>query len=179
MNLKPTIGALIGYLYNEWLAKVPFHLVRECYLNLILGAFGKGSAVQLNCRFLNAPKVFFGKGNVINFGCLFDGRKHEIKIGDNVSIGPEAAILTLGHDPQSEDFSDRGGDVVVGDRAWICFRAIILPGVTIGEGAIVGAGSTVSRDVEPYTIVAGTPAKVIGQRNRDLTYDLKFRPWLR
>ncbi len=179
MNLKPAVGALVGYIYNEWLAKLPFHVIREFYLKLSLGSFGKGSSVQLNCRFLNSQRVFLGARNVINFGSLLDGRKYEIKIGNDVSIGPEAGILTLGHDPQSADFSDRGGAVIIGDRVWIGYRAIVLPGVTIGEGAIVGAGSTVTHDVDPFTIVAGAPAKVIGHRNEDLKYELQFRPWLR
>jgi maltose O-acetyltransferase len=119
-----------------------------------------------------------GERNVINFGCLFDGRKYVIRTGSDVSIGPEASLLTLGHDPQSPDFHDKGGDIIVGDRVWIGYRAIVLPGVTIGEGAVVGAGSVVTRNVEPYTIVAGNPARQIGERSIDLHYQLDFRPWL-
>jgi maltose O-acetyltransferase len=119
-----------------------------------------------------------GDRNVINFDCLFDGRRHAIRVGNDVSIGPEASILTLGHDPQAPDFADKGGDVIIGDRAWICYRAIILPGVSIGEGAVVGAGAVVSRDVEPYTIVAGSPARAVGQRTRQINYHCSFAPWL-
>jgi acetyltransferase-like isoleucine patch superfamily enzyme len=95
-----------------------------------------------------------------------------------VSIGPEAALLTLGHDPRSPTFADRGGPVSVGDRAWIGFRAIVLPGVTIGEGAVVGAGGVVSRDVPPFTIVAGNPARPIGSRPADISYALSYNPFL-
>ncbi len=130
------------------------------------------------CRFLNPRKVELGKRNVINFGCLLDGRKFVIRIGDDVSIGPEASILTLGHDPQSPDFEDRGGDVLIGDRVWIGYRALVLPGVTIGEGAVVGAGSVVTKDVDPYSIVAGNPARKLGKRNGNLSYHLDFMPWL-
>jgi maltose O-acetyltransferase len=115
---------------------------------------------------------------VINFDCLFDGRRHAIRVGNDVSIGPEAAILTLGHDPQSPDFVDKGGEVTLGDRVWVCYRAIILPGVRIGEGAVVGAGAVVSRDVEPYSIVAGSPAKPVGSRSKNLRYSCEFAPWL-
>jgi maltose O-acetyltransferase len=136
---------------------------------------------------------------VINFGCLFDGRKYQIRTGSNVSIGPEATILTLGHDPRSATFEDRGGDVVIGDRVWIGYRAIVLPGVTIGEGAVVGAGSVVTKNVEPYAIMAGNPARKIGERIsgksenlksesgnlndtllevRGFEYELDYRPWL-
>jgi maltose O-acetyltransferase len=109
---------------------------------------------------------------------LMDGRCYKIITGDDVSIGPEAAILTLGHDPQSPEFVDKGGDVIIGARAWICFRAIILPGVSIGEGAVVAAGAVVSRDVKPYSIVAGSPAKPVGTRSKDLRYSCNYAPWL-
>ena len=137
---------------------------------------------------MNGRKVFLGERNVINFGCLFDGRKFQIRTGSNVSIGPEAAILTLGHDPRSATFKDQGGDVVVGDRVWIGYRAIVLPGVTIGEGAVIGAGAVVTKDVEPYAIVVGNPARKVGVRTvegretsverRGLEYELNYRPWL-
>ena len=86
--------------------------------------------------------------------------------------------MTLGHDPQSSTFGDRGGDVIIGDRVWIGYGALVMPGITIGEGAVVAAGAVVTKDVEPFTIVAGVPAKPIGQRNRDLTYELNYDPWL-
>jgi maltose O-acetyltransferase len=130
----------------------------------------------MGCRFLNGPKVHLGDRNVINFGCLLDGRKFHIRTGHDVSIGPEASILTLGHDPQSPVFADRGGDVLIGNRVWIGYRVIILPGVTIGEGAVVGAGAVVTKDVEAYTIVAGNPARKIGERFKELTYRLNYEP---
>ena len=115
---------------------------------------------------------------MINYGCTFDGRKYFVRTGDNVSIGPEASILTLGHDPQSPHFVDRGGDVIIGHRVWIGYRAIILPGITIGEGAVVGAGAVVTKNVEPFSIVAGNPARKIGERNRDLQYQIYYSPFL-
>jgi acetyltransferase-like isoleucine patch superfamily enzyme len=152
------------------------HAIRQ---SAVLAKMG----VQMGCRFLNGRKVFLGERNVINFGCLLDGRKFSIRTGSNVSIGPEATILTLGHDPRSATFEDRGGDVVIGDRVWIGYRAIILPGVTIGEGAVVRAGAVVTKNVEPYTIVAGNPDRAVGRRKQvsgtnDFAYELKYRPWL-
>ena len=147
------------------------HAIRQ---SAVLAKMG----VQMGCRFLNGRKVFLGERNVINFGCLLDGRKFSIRTGRNVSIGPEATILTLGHDPRSATFEDRGGDVVIGDRVWIGYRAIILPGVTIGEGAVVGSGAVISKNVDPYAIVAGNPARKIGERPKDLVYECDYRPWL-
>ena len=195
MNFRILAGGFLCYFYNHWIGNFPSRRVREIYLKVWLGGLGAKSGVQMGCRFLNGRKVFLGERNVINFGCLFDGRKFSIRTGSNVSIGPEATILTLGHDPRSTAFEDRGGDVVIGDRVWIGYRAIILPGVTIGEGAVVGAGAVVTKNVEPYAIVAGNPARKVGERaavrvteagssqfgenmGPRFAYELDYRPWL-
>jgi maltose O-acetyltransferase len=188
MNVRIFTGALLAYGYNHWVGNFPSRHVREMYLRSWLGCFGAKSGVQLGCRFLNGRKVFLGERNVINFGCLFDGRKYQIRTGSNVSIGPEATILTLGHDPRSATFDDRGGDVLICDRVWIGYRAIILPGVSIGEGAVVGAGAVVTKNVEPYAIMAGNPARKVGERKvvgcetsverRGFEYEFDYRPWL-
>jgi acetyltransferase-like isoleucine patch superfamily enzyme len=195
MNARIFAGAILAYVYNHWFGKMPSRSLRELYLKGWLGKFGTKSGVQMGCRFLNGRKVFLGERNVVNFGCLFDGRKFSIRTGSNVSIGPEATILTLGHDPRSPVFADRGGDVLIGDRVWIGYRAIVLPGVTIGEGAVIGAGAVVTKDVEPYVIVGGNPARKIGERvaaqdmgdgssnmgdkeKQEFEYELDYRPWL-
>lgn len=178
MTLRVVVGAVLAFVYGSIIGKLPFHFVRRWYLRFYLGDLQHGTDVQMGCRFLHGRNVFLGQRNVINFGCLFDGRKYKIRTGSDVSIGPEAAILTLGHDAHSVDFADRGGDVTIGNHVWIAYRAIILPGVTIGDGAVVAAGSVVTRDVEPYAIVAGVPATRVGQRDKNLQYQLRFRPLL-
>lgn len=178
MKTRLLIGGIAAWICNAIVGNIPSRVLRNGWLKGYLADFGSGTSVQSGCKFLNGRKVHLGKRNVINFGCLLDGRRFHIRTGDDVSIGPEAAILTLGHDPQSPDFSDRGGDVIIGNRVWIAYRAIILPGVTIGDGAVVGAGAVVTKNVEPYAIVAGNPARKIGERNRDLHYELNFAPWL-
>jgi acetyltransferase-like isoleucine patch superfamily enzyme len=178
MDMRLFAGTLLAYIYNFWVGKIPSRRLRSMFLEYYLGEYGTNSSVQMGCRFLNGRKVYLGKGNVINFGCLFDGRQFNIRIGDNTSIGPEATILTLGHDPQSADFSDQGGAVTIGDRVWIGYRAVVLPGVTIGEGAVIAACSTVTKDVESFAIMAGSPARKIGERTRKLTYSLSFKPLL-
>ena len=178
MTTRSFAGGLAAFLYNAWIGKIPSRTFRQGYLKAYLAGYGKGSSAQMGCRFLNGRKIFLGERTVINWGCVLDGRKFFIRTGKDVSIGPEATILTLGHDPQSPDFADLGGDVIIGDHVWIAYRAVILPGVTIGEGAVVAAGAVVTRDVEPFTIVAGVPAHKIGERNRNLNYRLEFNPLL-
>lgn len=123
------------------------------------------SGLWLDCR----GQCRIGEGTVINQDCRLDNRGG-IEIGDHVSISPCVHILTADHDLSSSDFAGRELPVKIGSRSFIGSRAIILPGVTLGEGCGVGAGSVVTRDVEPGTIVAGVPAKVIGTRPANLDY---------
>jgi maltose O-acetyltransferase len=178
MKMRILAGTILAYTYNHWFGHFPSRTLRRAYLARALAHLGEGTGVQLRCHFLNPRKVSLGKRNVINFGCLLDGRKFRIRTGSDVSIGPEATILTLGHDPQSPEFEDRGGDVTIGDRVWIGYRAIVLPGVTIGEGAVVGAGAVVTKNVDAFSIVAGNPARVIGRRQEFLSYSLDYAPWM-
>ena len=178
MTWRAIAGGFFAAGYNMLVGKLPLHSLRRAYLRSYLGGLGPGSSIQIGCRFLNGRKVFFGQRNVINFDCLFDGRRYSIRTGADVSIGPEATILTLAHDPQDPEFSDKGGDVIIGDRVWIAYRATVLPGVTIGEGAVVAAGAVVASDVEAFTIVGGVPAKTIGDRNVALDYQLTYKPFL-
>src|SRR5690606_26034111 len=131
-SLRLYAGSVLSFFYNRYLGAFPSRSLRRAYLRRYLGALGDGTAVQMNVRFLNGRKVFFGENNVINFGCLFDGRHYTIRTGRSVSIGPEATLLTLGHDPHSDYFQTGvGGEIHIGDYVWIAYRAIILPGVTI------------------------------------------------
>ncbi|HVM92275.1 MAG TPA: acyltransferase [Terriglobales bacterium] len=129
-----------------------------------------GARIAPGCWVLGGPsRISVGEGSVINRGVVLDGR-FPLTIGENVSISIQTIILTLEHDLSAADFRAVGAPVVIGDRAFIGARAIVLPGITIGEGAAVAAGGVVSRDVPPYAIVAGVPARVIGSRSRNLTY---------
>lgn len=101
----------------------------------------------------------------------------QLYIGDYVCIGAEAVILMGGnHTHRMDWFSlypflehitqayQGKGDTHIGDGAWIGMRAMIMPGITIGEGAVIASGAIVTKDVAPYTVVAGNPAKVVKQR---------------
>lgn len=116
-------------------------------------------------------RIAIGKGSIIGDRAFLDGR-YSIHIGQNVNMGFDVMIFTNQHDVQSKTFATDGknGPVVIGDRVWISARSVILPQVTIGEGAVIAAGSVVTKDVEPYSIYGGIPAKRIGTRNSELTY---------
>jgi len=92
-----------------------------------------------------------------------DGRSNII-IGNNVDISSETNIFTWEHDIESPIFDSKGAPVIIGDWVYVGTRSTILPGVTIGEGAVVAAGAVVTKDVEPWTMVGGVPAKFIKKR---------------
>jgi len=103
-----------------------------------------------------------------------------LEIGDHVSIGSGVQVWTAQHDWRSPDFAYESAPVRIGDRAWVNARSIVLPGVTIGEGAVVAAGAVVPKDVPPWTLVGGVPARVLGQRPSGLRYELqarRFKAW--
>lgn len=110
--------------------------------------------------------------------CFLDYRG-SISIGKNVNISSQVIILTGDHDPQDKHFRYRSRPVIIEDYVWLSTRCIILPGVTIGKGAVVAAGAVVTKDVFPYTIVGGIPACKISDRNIDLDYNVNFRGFLK
>lgn len=122
--------------------------------------------------------IRIGHTTNINPNCMFDSRGGQIIIGNYVDIAPEVNIWTLEHDPQDPDFKTKGGPVYIGNFAWIGNRVTILPEVTIGEGAVVATGAVVTKDVEPWTIVGGVPAKVIGTRNKNQNPRKPYKPFL-
>lgn len=140
-------------------------------------SISSSASVHTGCWF-SGFFLFIGDYSVVNRNCRLDARGG-LTIGANVSISPECYLITAGHDPHSSDFSGsiKPTQIFIHDYVWIGARAMVLPGVTIGRGAVVGAGSVVTRDVAPMDIVAGNPARSIGRRSTNLSYNLNWRPW--
>jgi len=95
-----------------------------------------------------------------------------LSIGNDVSISPDVTILTAQHRTDDPLFGLVSAPVVIDDYVWIGTRAMILPGVHIGKGAVVAAGAVVTKDVAPMEIVGGVPARPIGQRGAVPAYAL-------
>ena len=155
----------------ELLALMPSHELRRWMLRAV-GLRLPSSSQLYRWRDLRSPRnIIIGPGTTIGRHSILDAR-FGIRIGSGVNLSSEVALWTEQHDPQARDFATVGGPIEIGDRAWLSFRTTILPGVTIGEGAVVAAGAVVTRDVPPFTIVGGVPAIPIGTRSRDLDYDV-------
>jgi len=174
------VSILVGFLnwlYNKIIAKIPFHAIRIFFLRLRVSEIGKGSAILLNVKFRIHKNISIGNHTIINNDVLLDGRGGTVTIGNNVDIAQETNIWTLQHDLHDDYHNSKGGPVIIEDFAWIASRVTILPGVKIGRGAVVACNSVVTKDVESMSVVAGIPARKIGDRRSNLLYTLKHAPW--
>jgi acetyltransferase-like isoleucine patch superfamily enzyme len=132
-----------------------------------------GSRVQLEHRawvkiVSDAARCSLGDRAFVGTGTVLDVLE-EVRIGNQVLIAPGCFITDHAHlaEPDASIAAQgcSSAPVVIGDDVWLGAHAVVLAGVHIGDGAVVGAGAVVTRDVEPLAIVAGVPARVIGQRD--------------
>jgi acetyltransferase-like isoleucine patch superfamily enzyme len=171
---RPARSAFDGaeILLGELVGHLPIRFVRNGLARVLLGVRLAPTAQLYRWREIRAGRnISIGESTTIGLWATLDGREG-ITIGRCVNFSSEVSLWTLQHDPQSPDFATKGGPITIEDHAWISYRATVLPGVTIGEGAVVAAGAVVTKDVPPHTIVGGIPAKVIGERTSDLRYEL-------
>ena len=154
------------------LSFIPIGTFRLMIVKLSGVVIGKNTRINMGVRLYDPNNIVIGEDCVVGEGVVLDGRDKLI-IGDHVDIASEVMIYNSQHDINSDKFEAVSSPVAVGDYVFIGPRAILLPGVTVGEGAVIAAGAVVTKDVEPYTIVGGVPAKPIGERNiKNLKYRL-------
>jgi maltose O-acetyltransferase len=136
---------------------------RRRILEELLGHFGEGSEIRPPFYCDYGRQIFVGARTFVNFG-LVALDVSPIAIGDDVQIGPNVQLLTPTHPLEAEARRakwEAGRPITVSSNVWLGGGAVILPGITIGEDSVVGAGSVVTRDVPAGTLVAGNPARVI------------------
>jgi acetyltransferase-like isoleucine patch superfamily enzyme len=159
------LATLIGW--------VPSHTVRLLFYTTVLHIkIGRHSSIHWRARFFHPEGIRIGHNTIIGNDAFLDGRAG-LDIGNNVNLAGEVNIFTMEHDVQSPTFAVAGGPVIIEDYVYLATRSMILPGVRVGRGAVVAAGAVVTKDVSPYSIVGGVPARVIGERTKDLRYTLK------
>ena len=143
---------------------------RDAILRELCGTYGEGlyviPPVMANCGMRH---IHFGRNAVVNFGCKFvdDG---DIFIGDDCMIGPGCILATSIHpiSPRLRRYKiQRNKSIRLGSNVWLGAGAILMPGVTVGDNSIVGAGAVVTKDVEANTIVVGNPARVLRRITED------------
>lgn len=159
----------------SWLTRIGWGLldlcppfIRKIVFKCCLASMGKSCLIDYGVYIRYMNKMSVGDRVSINRGCRFFGshfvKDARITIGSNVAIGPECCFFSAGHEYKYVHMTDNADSITVGDNVWICGRCVILQGVTIGEGAVIAAGSVVTKDVAPYTIAGGCPAVYIKDR---------------
>lgn len=179
---------------------IPSHIIRLfLYKTFFRISIGKHSTIHWRAEFNVPSGIRIGNNTIIGNDAFLDGRYKRvdnkvaglrkmliylrdfiqptyfpISIGDNVSIAGEVRIYSMEHDINSSDFKEIGDKVVIEDYVVIGSRVMILPGVTVGKGAVIASGAVVTKNVAPYTVVGGVPARYIQDRSKNLTYKLQF-----
>ncbi len=158
------------------LKKLIFKLLQQYYTNKvknICASYENPLKVNGKCTVTN--KTYLGKN--VNFNGISIIGCGEVHIGSHFHSGTECMILTQNHNYEGDkipyDDTYICKDVNIEDCVWIGSRVIILGGVTIGEGSIIQAGSTVTRNIPKYSIAGGHPAKVFSSRNKEHYNTLK------
>jgi len=161
----------IWLIYTHIISKIPYtpgQKLRTFIAFRLLKKFGHGSKLSTNISLLHPQNISFGENVGVARDVVLDGRGG-LEIGDNTLIGFESVIITSSHNHARCDIpiSEQGmisRPIKIGNNCWIGARVILLPGVTIGNGSIIGASAVVTKDIPDYSIAAGIPCKVIRKR---------------
>lgn len=116
----------------------------------------------------NKGSIKIGHNFFANYNCFIHAKESTIQFGNNCLLGPDVLIINSNHTIKKahliREQNDSCSPIIIGNDVWIGAKAIILPGVIVGDGAVIAAGAVVTKDVEPYTVVGGVPAKIIKER---------------
>ena len=172
-----------GFLW--WgVGEVPCHIFRRFFYRLSGMKIGAGSTLHMRARIYDPSHIEIGEDTIVGEKTSLDGRRQLqastslLKIGNHVDIASEVMIWNSEHDLNTADMRPIEASVTIEDYVFIGPRAIILPGVTIGKGAVIAGGAVVTKNVASGSIVAGVPAKEIGQRDLSkLNYRLGRARW--
>ncbi|KAK9667490.1 hypothetical protein K7432_017799 [Basidiobolus ranarum] len=143
---------------------------RQQLLKENLGTFSEGTHIKPPFYVDYGYNIHVGKNSYMNLNCvILDCNR--VDIGDNVMFGPNVQVYAATHPLQPKRRADGGPEmaypVKIGNDVWVGGGTIICPGVTVGDGVTIAAGSVVTKDVPPYVLVGGVPAKIIKEIPRD------------
>ena len=162
---------------NAVINKIPSRHLRKWFLQMMGAKIGKGSGVARRVEVLYPKGLSMADRVNVGWFAELDARAG-IEIGADTNISSHVKMITGSHDVDDPMFESEFLPIHIGEHCWIGTGAIILQGVTIGEGAVIAAGAVVTKDVPPYEIWGGVPAKKIRDRSHDLQYQVGKIPFL-
>lgn len=170
-------GGQRWFLYQT--ATIPSMHVRKWIYSGLGASIGKKVVIHFRTELREPTSLHIGDGSIIGDNVLLDAR-NGIDIGESVNISSNVSIYTDQHNYKDPNFksyttNDRRMKVKIGDRVWLGANVIVLPGVIVGEGAVCCAGCVVTKDVAPYSVVAGIPAVKVAERPGDMKYNFTGR----
>jgi len=168
---------LAELVYNRVIAHLPHTGVRIRALRELGATIGPNVYLFGGSEILGAQHLEILGNCHIGRHCQIDARGG-LTIGTNVAIASFTALVTADHDINDPMFRGRLGPITIGDRVWLATRTMVVKDVVIGEGAVAAAGSVIVDDVPPWAVVAGVPARVVGERPRDQRYEIDYGPTL-
>ena len=163
----------LGLFVINGAGSIPSHCARRFVYRRFGVSIGRRTIIHWQTHFFQPSGVVIGDHCNIGNRAFLDGRLG-LTIGNCVATGAEVMIYTMQHDIDSPGFEPTGGPVSIGDYVYIGPRAIILPNVRLGRGAVIAAGAVVTQDVPDYAVMAGVPARFVRERSRDLDYRPDF-----
>jgi len=167
---------VLRHMFSTAFIRQSFDFLAELTLEnaLALKQMQLGSKVPISssARFANPKNISIGDRSNINRNCMiWAGEKSKVVIGCDCLTGPGVTIIASRYDVKGRNivrsYPADERDIIIGNDVWLGANVVVLPGVTIGDGAIVGAGSVVTKSIEPYTVVTGIPAKELKKRPND------------
>lgn len=151
---------------------IPIHFIRKFFYIISGVKMPFNSTIHIGANFFKPSNITIGHDTIIGDHCFLDGRA-PLKIGSHVGIASQVLIYNDEHDINSLDYGNSFGPVEIGDYVFIGPRAIILPNIKIGKGAVVAAGAVVTKDIPDFEIWGGIPAKKINDRqNKNPNYKI-------
>lgn len=162
-------------LWNWFFAYLPSYAIRRVILNRMYGvAIGRNVNIHMGVKFLKPWGVVIGDDVNVQMGSFIDGRGGVV-IGDNVDITLYVKILSQQHDVQDGVYTTQSQAVKIGSHSVIGSFALIMPGVQLGEGVVIGAGSVVPKSVASWSVAVGNPCVIKKKRNNNIRYKVGYK----
>lgn len=162
-NRLLTILLELLLLFLKIVGFIPFHFIRKIFYILAGIKMPFDSNIYMGANFFKPSGISIGHDSLIGYSCFLDGRA-PLTIGNHTSLASEVMIYNDEHNINSPNYENSYAPVTIKDYVFIGPRAIILPGVTIGRGAVVAAGAVVTKDIPDFEVWGGVPAKKISDR---------------